>query len=356
MSLITAPSSSLSIVDPVKILHDSLSNERPFNVPTVILRPEEFSEFSKQTGRLHRFSRVDMVAHMQRRISEFFNRQKDIAPETANNITQQYVEVASEDILVQVVSNLIVPQYVQSGCVLLPFKGIEGPFAHQLHAEYQDASSGLVFTFSQSVSGRTYGESMISLAEGELPEMPGSDAEWQHLLLWHEFAHTSGAAEPQADKMAAIVSRKAFDRADMIRAFADQRMVKTVLNHHSDVDISYYGLPLVEGLDEVADMPKEQIDGVSDIELRDIRFETHDYKSAKVRAFGAALTDEFPNEFDLIREKRKPITMGVLSAFRDKSEWLVEHTDLSDDLDCHVIAERFVVAIDRLSVGVRAYC
>ena len=356
MSLITTSSSSLSVVDPIKVLHDSLNNERPFDVPTVVLKPEEFSEFSTQTGKLHKFSRADMTAHMQSRIQSFFERQQDIAPEQVSQITTQYVEVAAEDILFQVVSNLIVPQYIQSGCVLLPFKGREGPFAHQLNDKYQEASSGLVFTFSQSVSGKDYGESMLSLVEGELPEMPGSDEEWQHLLLWHEFAHTSGAAEPQADKIAAIVSRKAFDNSDLVRALADQRMVKAVLNHHSDIDISYYGLPLVEGLDEVADMPKEQIDGVGDIELKDIRFEVHDYKSTKMRAFGESLANEFPAEFDTIRQKKKPITMGVLSAFGEKAEWLAGNSELENDPDCHDIAGRFVTAIDRLSVGVRAYC
>ncbi len=356
MSLITTTSNLSAEVDPVKTLHDSLRKERPFDVPTIVLSPEEFSEFSTQSGKLHRFSRVDMVAHMQHRLSEFFNRQHDIPSEIANSITEQYINQASEQVLVTVANNLIVPQYVQSGCILLPFKGIEGPFAHQLDDRYQEASSGLVFTFSRSVSGRAYGESVMSLAEGELPEMPASDEEWQYLLLWHEFAHTTGAAEPQADKMAAIVTRKAFDRTDIIQAFADQRMVTAVLNHHADIHVSYYGLPLVMGLDEVASMPKRQIDSIDNIDLINIRFEQHDYKAEQVKSFGQNLASEFPEKFDDIRKKRKPITMSVLSAFRDKSEWLMDNTELQDDPDTSYIAGRFMTAIDRLSVGVRAYC
>lgn len=348
--------SDLSEVDPAKILEDSYRNESPFGVPTIVLKPEEFEEFSEKAGRFRKFSRTDMQDHIKARLAELFNRQSDMSQEQKDYITERYVEEAFEVVMMQIVSNLVIPQYVQSGCVTYPFRGIKGPFAHQSSQnDFENPVSGMVFTFTESIDGRTYGESAMSLAENELPEMPGSSEEWHFLLLWHEFAHTTGAAEPQADKMAAIVTRQAFARSDVIQAFADQRMVTAILNHHRDTSVSYYGLPLVENLDEVAAMPQEQIDAMDEEDIKDIRFNKHDYKADKVRAVGGRLKCAFPDIFETIRKKTQPIAMKDLIDLKQETERLVAEGTFQDDPDTCSIARRFVLAVTRLSEGKGAY-
>ncbi len=356
MSIFSTVLDTSKLINPAAILEDSYQNQNPFGVPTIVFRSEEFLGFSKKQGRLHRFSRADMVDHIRERLNEFFNHQSGISSPQKDNIVEQYVAEASEQVLVQIVSNLVVPQHIQSGCIPFPFKSINGPFAHQCpENDFEEAMSGLVFTFPEFVNGKAYGESMMSLSEGELPDMPGSVEEWQFLLLWHEFAHTTGAGEPQADKMAAIVTRKAFARSDVIRALADQRMVTSVLNHHQDINVRYYGLPLVENLDEVAAMSQEQVRAFNEGDVKDIRFEKHDYREHKVKGFGQKLARVFPSVFEDIRTKKRPTSMDCLVDFKQEAERLIGDGELQNDSDATLIANRFVCAIDRLSVGKSAY-
>ena len=352
MSFIHTALGDISNSSPSEILERSLGNEAPFDVPTIVLSSEEFANCSEKQGRIYRFFRDDMVAHMQSRLQDFFGRQDKISQERAEEITREYIEAAPEHILPKIVSNLIIPQYVQSGCVLFPFKGITGPFAHQATEDFKDADSGMVFTFNKSVDGRAYGESMLQLGENELPEMPGTAEEWQFLLLWHEFSHTTGAAEPHADKIAAIASRQAFAKSDIISALADQRMATAILKHHDDIQISYYGLPLVENLDAVVTMPEDDVQTLDANAVKNIRFETHDYRPHKVRQVGQSLANAFPEEFKNIREHRHPVTMSNLAAFAEKASGIAKDTP---DPDIAFIATRFVTAIERLSTGKTAY-
>ena len=131
MSTLITTSNTSETINPKRILEDSCHNDRLFGIPTIVFRPEEFEVFSEKRGKVYHFSRADMTEYMRQKLTDFFNRQSGISDEQKEHIIGQYMAEASEELLVQTVNNLIVPQNFQSGCVAFPFRGIEGPFAHE---------------------------------------------------------------------------------------------------------------------------------------------------------------------------------------------------------------------------------
>lgn len=339
-----------------KLLKMSLKNSAPLDVPTVILTPEQFKGLSNKDGKILRFSRTDMLDVLESRLKNVFNNSSYFSENQSKEIITKYLTEASEELMTQIVSNIVIPQHIQSGCVPFPFMGIKGPFAHDFNEkDYTDPKAAIVFTFCDNVDGKAYGESMMSLAPGELPEMPGTKEEWQFMLLWHEFAHTAGACEPQADKIAAIVTKQAFGKNDVIDALADQRMVTSILNYNKQINTEYYGLPLVESVDLISQTKQSEIDNVSRDTLKRIRFEKPNYQADKLRAVGNVLNQSLSDIFETVKDNKKPIRLKDLKLIRDETTNALNNNAFKGDQDSIKIAKRLILAVDRLTEGKNAY-
>jgi hypothetical protein len=338
------------------ILEQSLNNKAPFGIPTVTLRPEQFKDLSKNKGKVLRFSRADMLALIDNQLKDTFNNHSDLSHTQSKTIINKYLSDASEELMTQIVSNIVIPQHIQSGCIPFPFMGINGPFAHEFNkSNYSEPNAALVFTFCNDVDGKSYGESMMSLEEGSLPEMPGSKEEWQFMLLWHEYAHTTGACEPHADKIAAVITKQAFGNNNVINALADQRLVTSILNYTQHINTEYYGLPLVNNLDDVAQTQQTEIDKLTIEQLKNYRFEKYDYQADIIRKIGDILNQSLHDIFETVSSKKRPITLDNLKQIKEETQNAIDNNLFKDDLDAIRIAKRAVLALDRLTQGKKAY-
>lgn len=354
MPIFTRPD-DLSEIDVQKILDETFNMSAPFDVPIVVIASEEFDHCADRSTRLVRFSRDEMNKVIETRLQDFVAANSDVfAPDVANEIVSEYME-NTKYLLEVVAKNLILPDEYASGCVAYPFKGLQGPFAHQKGEEYKDSLSSIILTLPENVTGASYAASNIGVAQGELPELPGSSEEWRLLIAWHEISHTSGAAEMQADKMASIVTRQALGRNGIIQAHADQRIVTAVMNHFEDVQTSYYGWPLTEAIDEVAAMGQAEIDAFSAAEIKDVRFEQPDFKSDKVISLGQRLRDVFPQVFENMEKKIEPMKLRDLMNLKAQTDSFIAEGTFDDDPEEGQIAARFSLALSRLTVGKSAY-
>lgn len=354
MPIFTRPD-DLSEIDAGKILDETYNMSAPFDVPVVVITSEEFDHCADRSTRLVRFSREEMNKVVETRLQAFVAANSNVfAPDVANEVMSEYMENTAP-LLEIVARNLIIPDEYASGCIAYPFKGLQGPFAYQQGEDYQDSLSCIILTLPEHVTGESYVASNIGIAQDELPDLPGSSEEWRLLMAWHEISHSSGAAEMQADKMAAIVTRQALGHSDIIQAHADQRIVTAVINHFDTVQTSYYGLPLVEALDEVVAMDQTDIDELSVAEIKDIRFEQPDFKADKVVSLGQRLRDVFPQVFENLEQKKAPMKLSDLMNLKAQTDSFIAGGAFNEDPEEGQIAARFSLALSRLTAGKPAY-
>ena len=183
----------------------------------------------------------------------------------------------------------------------------------------------------------------LRLPEDKIPEMPGYNAQWNFIKIWHEFAHgLMGKSEPQADQMTGLIHQHVFADPQPLIAFTDFRAAQTIINHEHTEKISVHGWPLVDTLDQVlkTEVAKTWDETVkqakqpapSNLQIADVQFVGGSLKNISKIAF---------SEPDLLM-------LGMMAdhmAFRGNVE---NENQLR-------IARRFAIAAQRLSIGSPAY-
>lgn len=170
------------------------------------------------------------------------------------------------------------------------------------------------------------------------------------MTVWHEFAHTTGADEAQADKMSAIMTRKAFPGSNALQVYADLRAIDSLLDYDSKGNGSrparheIYGWRLVDAIDGVAKMPEQQIQAMDEKAIRKLT-ETpipHTRYDA-LRRVGEALREENP---DLVNYK----TANILDTGAALKKML-EDGKFDNDPEAQTIAKRSLLAISRVALN-----
>jgi hypothetical protein len=215
---------------------------------------------------------------------------------------------------------------------------------------------------------RNFSMARLLLASGfyagggqELEEGDGSA--FLYMVLNHELAHVGCAAEPQADKIAALFTRRAFPGSAVPQVVADVRAITCMARavraaaHPSveaDEQLRRYGWEMVEAGDSAAAMPQGIINRMTDQQIIGTRFERPVQRHGALLRAGRFISDLWPENG---LRRRNPvgsnpdIHMLALSAEKLK-DYLPR---LAGDPAAQAIINRFIDAATRLSDGIGAY-
>lgn len=197
---------------------------------------------------------------------------------------------------------------------------------------------------------------------------------FQYLVLEHEYAHVSGAAEAQADMMAAAQYMKKFGADDVPRAFADARAMdavwKTFINmaekskaqtslkerfnplsymrrRKAAKSVRTYNWSNVVALDSVIDKGVAAAQNLTQKDIHDMRFQDVAYDEKKVEAMVFVLQDQ---------ARRKGMKTLSMKGLADVAEEIVAGSELMPEMldktpgmrDVIGLIRRFKQAADNL--------
>lgn len=90
----------------------------------------------------------------------------------------------------------------------------------------------------------------LKMPEQNIPDVPGTNIEWNFIRLWHEFGHgLKGTSEAAADWVSAVVHRHVFPDPQALMVLSDFRAACAMFNHSNAALLSARGWSLVDTLD-----------------------------------------------------------------------------------------------------------
>ncbi|MBU0800978.1 MAG: hypothetical protein KKA05_08220 [Alphaproteobacteria bacterium] len=194
------------------------------------------------------------------------------------------------------------------------------------------------------------------MTRNNLPALQKNMAEWHTVCLAHELAHVTGANEPQADKIASLLTRRAIPHSTAPLILTDLRAL-SYLRQASAMEVAMavdpqsalfnlkaYGWQMVEAGDQAAVIPQHIIDNMTDAAIFENRFEPHKNDIHRLRTLGE-IALFYP---DIQSRRLQDVAHGVTQL----EENIGLHTD---DPVLHCMAERAATAARRLHMGDRAY-
>ncbi|HTK84833.1 MAG TPA: hypothetical protein VL625_07070 [Patescibacteria group bacterium] len=190
---------------------------------------------------------------------------------------------------------------------------------------------------------------LTGVSEQALASLPVSSNEDRLLTYWHEFAHGTGAGEPQADKMSAIIYRQSFSDTQQLKIRADMRALDAVFTHDRFMDpdrkwarCEIYGWAPVEAIDSVIDMPESEIKNMDENAIRSFSSEKFDKKVTALHSVGNILYQKIP---EAMKQRNLPDIAREVRTLMVKGEFG------SQGSDTYHVASRFLVALDRTNAA-----
>ncbi len=190
--------------------------------------------------------------------------------------------------------------------------------------------------------------------------MPGFGAQYQFNAVWHEIGHGTGAAEPQTEMMAALVTKQAFEDTRILSVQADLRAIRSVFRHSilrddaNSISASgqiegqvrereKYGWPMVEVNDYVQGLPVSTVDALSEDDIKSIRFRRFDHIGNTLKTAADILKYEDPEGYEA----------KDLQSLREAALYLADKRSTPEE---HAqIYERLALACERVLIGEEAY-
>ena len=311
--------------DAEKILEESYHVRRPLGVPTLIFDPADYAPEILLSG-TSRFGNVRDAVSV--RLQEF------LMTDLAMSSPESEAHLAGKEGLDQTRSIVNKINAALSGNRLV---------AHALPHVAEPYYNVIICPRVTDVSTRIMTNS-LGMKEEFVSDLPGTDAEWNFIKLWHEFGHGFfGGHEGKADKVSAYAYLYAHQKKDPIIALSDIRAAQAVIWHNKPRFLGKYGWPLVSILDQATDDPPPQswdqvlkavkgADPVSDDYAEDTRAVGFCLQALAERAFQN-------RDFEILTHTAEAITdRGLLLNERQV-----------------ILAQRFAIAARRLSAGIPAY-
>lgn len=235
---------------PAELLRQSLALGDPLGRPTLVIEPETYGQMSERK----------ISASVAVRLSRFFNKAGKGNGADLESLKRQ--------------SNWIAPTVARSAA--------DRNYA-DAHCWYPDAVNGeaplcsVVIAPRRNVEFRKTVATYLNTPAASLSLPDVDPAEYQFLGLWHEYAHTAGANEPQADTLAAVMFTKAFpDKARAtLTAYSDYRAIDAFLSRDNWASfgmdrLAIYGWPMVEAVDSVINIDSDKLAAATPQDLKQI--------------------------------------------------------------------------------------
>jgi len=219
---------------------------------------------------------------------------------------------------------------------------------------FQPPTQLTVITPHEELTANLLIHRLTDKARGMTTDLPGTDAQYRFNALWHEIGHGTGAAEPQTEAIAAVMTRRAIEGTAVLQVNADARAVRAVFRHSTErpdtlnpgqtiADNTKYGWPMVEVNDHIASLPQSTIDQMTERDIAAMSFQKFDHMEDTVREVAEKLQALNPAAF---RTKN-------LSTLDSAAQYLRDSSNMSEEGD-QVLA-RFQLAARRLNIGTAAY-
>lgn len=184
----------------------------------------------------------------------------------------------------------------------------------------------------------------LHIPEEKIPDMPGYNAQWNFIKLWHEFAHgVVGESESHADKVCAMIHQHVFADATPLMAFADFRATQALIQHEDVSSLTKYGWPLVDTIDQVLEA-KETPGTWDDTVYQALKPPLHAPQIDDVQFIGRSLK----------RISRIAFAEPDLMMLGMMTDTMVSRGHVENENQLR-IARRFSIAAQRLSIGEPAY-
>lgn len=360
MTLIQTDEKAITAEQAQAVLDESLALKKPLGIPTLYLRPEEFGELimtviDKKDTRDSWFPELQKLEDAVRERIQTFAANPNFehaTPQDKDHITERFTRSAP-----QIATGLYLAKMDAQGTrfslALVDHKP-DMRATQSTPEDFVEPKASLICLPPSKDVGMNMQTAILGPdVRGLAPDRPGSDAEYQFALLWHEIGHGIGAEEPQTQAISAIMTRKAFADPTTITAQADARAVLAVLSTeetHRDIFDNkdrpandLYGWPMVEVADYIAHMDAPTIDAMGEEQIKGIRFQSFDHLSETVGDVAAMICSVDGAAYE---ETDIPALAQAASRIRQ----FVPITE-----DENQILKRFELACHRLNIGKAAY-
>lgn len=303
------------------ILRDSYRLSAPLGIPTLILDPADYAREPSFWATILTGDTIEQrVIHKLRKLLYSFYGQGDVSTELFLNSPGRFLTSIINTLEKSIVGNQMAAHSFSHNSL----------FNVVICPKTQDTGAKLL----------KYG---LKMREQSIPDMPGYDAQWNFIKLWHEFAHgLVGPSEPQADQICGLIHQHVFEDSAPLMAFSDFRAGQAILLHEKEESLRVHGWPLVDTLDHILEqeipgswdgiIARAKLPAPADPQIADVQFVGRSLKSISKLAFA---------EPDLLM-------LGMMSdnmAYKGNVE---NENQLR-------IARRFAIAAQRLSIGKTAY-
>ena len=312
------------------ILDTSYKLQTPLGVPTVIINPSDYAA----PDTFWRALRGDTVENrIRRKLARMLVQHYGMGQGEARNFLEYPRRSQSIAAITSIIERAIKTEKLTAHVVSFSMASL----AHDL-----PSLNAVICPQTVDASARTL-KYALGLPENRIPEMPGYCAEWNFIKLWHEFGHgISHEREDVADQISANAFRYAFSDPSALMGFSDVRAVQSILMHQKPEHLNRYGWKLVETLDQAVDadapatwseaMGRGLIKPASLHKISDVQYVGQSLAKISRLAF---------SEPDLLM-------LGMMS----DNMAIKGHVENEQQL---MIARRFALAAQRLSIGAPAY-
>lgn len=309
------------------LLEQSYALADPFGIPTLTLQPNDYQDCAQ--------GKRSLVKALKSTIHDYVNKMDIQASSEAKDLVRVYnksLKRRYEDILRPWME-------AKAACFMRYTVGVDQDFPSGT-----DTLCNIVFAYDNDMTWTKTAQAWFPETTAKyMPDFSLYEAHFKLMSLWHEYAHGTGAWEPQAEKMAAIVTRKYLQSPAFLQFRADMRAFAAVL-YESDVGLDEYGWPMVEVIDSVLQMPQDQIDDAYDEEtIKELRKERFDHQVADVFAVRARMQKHIRNFAYAWPEEVEEFASYIV-------RWDKSLNSVQKGIAC-----RFALAAGRLSKGPKAY-
>lgn len=317
--MLTISKKAASEADSRAILESSLQLTNVFNIPTLILMPDQFERESFWSSLFFDFT----YQKIKQRMSEILVRHGH-PPCSPFDVQTFRARIHITEL-----------QTIQERAA------IRAGSLSSIHPPYNIVCCAHGTEIAKMFMGLT-----LHLPEKNLPDYPGYDSQYSTLILWHELGHGLTSDESVADKVSALAFRQYFHDLAPVYVWADARAAQAVIGYRNTRLIQTYGWKVVDALDHVLKLDEDTVRKNFSSLARD--------NPESLKPFFNHCHDLEKVGERLSRTANRAFNNRDLSVLAKAGQHLIDTRIYANDVERRIL-ERFTLAARRLSIGKAAY-
>ena len=272
----------ISMTDPARIIDTDITCGMIAGVPTVIVQPDALLLYKDRMRDMVEDMIEDTVAadnakrSWGERIKRFVKGEQHPFAMMASTFPRSLMEAFKRSHYEMDLCGMPMPVAHLLGRHLaeMPDASIDG------RAAYKPANAALVTMASSAMRFEDIFKYKRSFSRMGCPEINPGNEIFRYSVTCHEVGHVAGAAEAQADMVAALFTRRAYGNTPMPQMLADFRAVDIAMTGiyalrgicASGSEDNRYGWEMVEAADAASAVPQVVVDKLNDDDILDSVF------------------------------------------------------------------------------------